>query len=247
MKEFTREHRAVLDFSVASARVGALVREEENMMFTRFYSAFESGIAYFIESELNIRQGERCAVLGVKKGIQDASLAQGQEMNRRGIEMLGIAQSMFAEFSKTIPQEPPTDAKFQAKLADAKFQVKLAEFQGNVREIFADLEIKASDARELDGVLTEVITAASTGKSANDIALFLDAKVKTLAEVRSKDGRGAETNIAVWKLVAAAVFLCIAAWVVYRCYYSPWPCSTSEQALYSTVFAFATVVFGACE
>ena len=118
MKEFTREHRAILDFSVASARVSALVRDEENMMFTRFYNAFESGITHFIQSELNIRHGERCAVLGVKKGIQDASLAQGQEMNRKGIEMLGISQSMLAEFSKTIPQDPPTDAKVQVKLAE---------------------------------------------------------------------------------------------------------------------------------
>ncbi|HHT9113662.1 MAG: hypothetical protein HZA47_11080 [Planctomycetes bacterium] len=239
MKELTREHRAILNFKLASAQVRAIVGDEENIMFTRFYDAFEGGISYFIQSELNIRQGERCRALGVKPEIQSAALAQGAKLNKKGIEMLGISQAMLGEFIKTIAKEEPS--------TDVKFQAKLKEFQVDVREILSDLEIKASDAKEIDGVLTEVIAAAGPGKTSKDLAAFLAAKVKALAEVRGTAGRGAETNIAIWKLVAAATLLALAIWVVYKCYYSRWRCSKSEKAVYDTILAFAMVVFCACE
>ena len=65
--------------------------------------------------------------------------------------------------------------------------------------------------------------------------------------VRSQPGRGAETNIAVWKIVAIAITAGLGAWVVYKCKYSRWRCSSKEKKIYNTILALAMITYGACE
>lgn len=65
--------------------------------------------------------------------------------------------------------------------------------------------------------------------------------------MRGTTGRGSETNIAIWKVLAAAVLLAVGSWLVYKCYYSRWRCSKREQAIYNSIITVALITFGACE
>lgn len=239
MKELSREHRAIFNFHTASASVAALVRDEDNIAFSRFYNAFAGGIAHFIHSELMFRQADRCRVLKVRPGMQSDAESAGERLNRRGIDMLTVAQAMLASFSKGLGDDPAPDPTL--------LQAKLAEFQTEAREALADLELKASDVRELDEALSEAIAAAGPGKSSKDIVAFMSKKLKELADIRATDGRGAETNIAVWKIIAAAVLLVLGVWAVVKCYHTRWRCSAQELEVYGTVLGVAMMTFGACE
>lgn len=238
MKELSREHRALTSFQTASARVADMVRDEENIMFTRAYGAFEDAVGCFIQSELHFRQADRCAVLKIRPGSQKETTALARKLNAKGIDMLAVSQAMMAEFSKGLPADPPADPKFKARLT---------EFQADAREILVDLEMKASDIRELDGALSEVIAAVGAAKSSKDIAAFMTSKIEQLSKTRASPGRGAETNIAVWKLVAAAALLCVGAWLVYKCFYSRWRCSKKELGIYNSILSVAIICFAACE
>ena len=238
MKELSREHRAILNFKTASAAVASLVRDEENIAFSRFYSAFEGALTFFIHSELMFRQADRCRALKVRPGVQSDAESAGERLNRRGIEMLTISQAMLASFGKGLGEEP---------VPDPTLQTKLAEFRTEAREALADLELKASDVRELDGALSEAIAAAGPGKTSKDLVAFMTKKLKDLAALRATEGRGAETNIAIWKIVAAAILLVLSVWTVVKCYRTNWGCSQKEQEIYGTVLAVALMTFGACE
>jgi hypothetical protein len=156
------------------------------------------------------------------------------------LEALKQAVAFIDRLAGTVDKAPiNTDATVKFKAADIVRQLK---------EQICHLEIKGSDAGELGKLVDQMFdTEIKDINSADGFLRLLSGRTKSLIEIRASKGRGAETNIAVWKLVSAAVSLALAIWVVYKCYYSPWRCSKKEKAIYNSRLAVAMIVFGACE
>ena len=238
MKTLSREHQAVFNFKNGMCQLRPVVTNEEAISYTRFYDSFEGGISNFIQTELFIRTGERCDALGVNPDLKSYSLNYGEKLNKQGIDYTKLSLGFLQDFKKSLKDEPKTD--------DA-FQKKLEEYYTDLKETLVHIELKASDVKEIDQVIKDTFKALKTGNTGIDLISYIEDNMKQLIKLRNEPGRGSETNIAVWKLVAAAVLFGLGNWVVYKCYYSPWKCSSNEKKIYNTILALALITFGACE
>lgn len=250
MKQLSREHQAILNQKASFAHLRTVIEDEQSLELIRFYDSFDGAMSSFILTELHMRQGDRCKALQVFPDYQAHSHKQGARQNLKGLSYLAASQVFLEEFRKNLiginpvarPPSPPREIP-----VEKSFSPRLQEVRQELKEAIAQLEIKGRDAQELGGVVDDVVSVFKIGASSVDVFAFISAKVKELEAVRKTPERGAETNIAVWKLVAAAVLLVLAVWVVYKCFYSPWRCSKNEKAIYNTILAVAMIVFGACE
>lgn len=238
MKTLSREHQAVYYFKNSMAQLRSALTDEESIMYTRFFDAFDGAISDFIQTELNIRQGERYKVLNINPDLEAYSIRYGEKLNKQGIEMTKLALGFLKEFKKTLGEQPKTDKEFQ---------VKLNEYHTDLKETLALVELKASDVKEVNKEMENVLKSLKPGNTGLDLISDIEKNLEKLIKVRSTPGRGAETNIAVWKLIAAATMLGIGAWIVYKCYYSPWRCSQNEKKIYNTILFLAIATFAACE
>lgn len=238
MKQLSREHQAISNLKISFCSFRPIVEDEQSLELIRFYDSFEGALSSFVLTELHIRQADRCKALGVFPDRQKSSLAVGEKHNLRGTSYLATSRIFLQEFRTALTPENPVNRGFSRRIG---------EFKLDVKEALAELEIKGSDAGELGNVFEEVIAILKPGATSVDMFNYIDRKVGELETVRKSPTRGAETNIAVWKLVSAAVMLGLATWVVYKCYYSSWRCSKNEKAIYNSILAVAAIVFGACE
>ncbi|HXT51034.1 MAG TPA: hypothetical protein VN811_08320 [Thermoanaerobaculia bacterium] len=238
MKQLSREHQAVLDQKVGFAAFRPVVEDEQSLDLLRFYDSFDGAVSAFILTELHIRQADRCKALGVLADYQKHSAGAGAKQNSTGLSYLETAQTHLDEFRKALKAENPVDKGFSRQLNETKTAMK---------EALAQVEIKGTDAQGLGAVIDEVSGLFAIGATSVNVFVYVGKKLDELKAMRRTPGRGAETNIAVWKLVAAAVLLALGSWVVYKCYYSPWRCSKKEKAIYNSILAVAIVTFGACE
>lgn len=239
MKQLTVAHQAVFNFKTAADQYRPVTETDVAQEDYRdFYDYFTGAISNFINSELNFRQGARCASVGINPDLQSYSDGLGEQLNTEGIGYLVEALICFNNFR---------DEQVDLPVIGADFQPILADYKTRLRETMVLLEIKGSDALELSNEIEAVTSKLVAGNTGQQLLEYIAAKVQQLADVRSQPGRGAESNIAIWKLIAAAVMLGLASWVVYKCYYSQRLCSKREKAIYNSILAVAMIVFGACE
>lgn len=225
-------------YKTASAQLRPAVEDEENINYTRFFDAFDGAMSNFIQTELYIRQADRCKVLDINRDLETYSKNYGLKLNKQGVGYLRTALGFFKEFEKSLDRQPKTDEAFQKVLK---------EYYTDLKEILVHQEMKASDIKEIDDVIKDTLQTLKRGNTGLDLIKYMEKNIEKLIKVRLQPGRGAETNIAVWKLIAAAAMLGIGAWIVYKCYYSPWRCSSNEKKIYNTILLLAIAVFAACE
>ena len=216
----------------------SVVTDQEDISFTRFFDSFEGAVSNFIQTELFIRQGERCKTLGVHPDLESYSLKYGEKLNKEGIDITEMSIEFLRKFKDTLKDEP---------VIDDSFKEVLEEYHIRLKENLVYVEIKPSDVKEIDDVVIETFKSLSTGNTGVNLISHLIGKLEELSHVRSQPGRGAETNIAVWKIVAIAITAGLGAWVVYKCKYSRWRCSSKEKKIYNTILALAMITYGACE
>lgn len=238
MKTLSREHQAVFNFKNGMCQLRPVVTDQEDISFTRFFDSFDGAISDFIQTELFIRQGERCKELKINPDLESYSMNYGTKLNKQGIELTRTSLGFLMEFKKSLKNEPITDEDFQKILE---------EYHVDLKEMLVHIEMKASDVKEIDKVIEDTFKVLKKGNTGIDLISHIEKNLEELIKTRSKPSRGAETNIAVWKLIAAAVLLGLGAWVVYKCKYSPWRCSSAEKKIYNTILAIALITFGACE
>ena len=239
MKQLSREHQAVFNFETAVAQLRPVTETDvDEADYKNFYDSFTSAVSNFINSELHFRQADRCETVGVNPDLETYSRDYGTELNDRGIAMLGNARDALNDFIEQQGALPTTGDEFEAELSD---------YADRLKRTMVSLEIKASDASELSEAIDQAIATLAPGANGADLLNYASTKIQELIDVRGEDGRGADTNIPIWKLIAAAVLLVLGLWVVYKCYYSRWLCSKKEKAIYNTILSVAMIVFGACE
>jgi predicted phage tail protein len=238
MKALSREHQAVFNFKTSMAQLKAIVTDEENIFYERFFDSFESAISDFIQTELFIRQAERCEALNVNTDFANYSRKQGMSYNDEGVRMTLMSKEFLEQFASSQSVE---------NTFDQALQTELESFQNKMKEEFSKLEIKASDAKEIDETLTKTIGSLSNDCIEQNLLQFMENQLVELAKVRKTESRGAEKNIAAWKLIAIAVLIGVATWSIIKCKLTPWRCSSKEKRVYDTVMAIAMITFGACE
>jgi hypothetical protein len=239
MREFSREHRAVFEVKTAFAQFRPNVEDHEIADVTRSFDLFESAVCSFVLSELHFRQAERCRALKVQPELAAHSEAQGKSRNAAGVGDLQLALSILDRAAGSI-------SKTSIKGSGGK-KFEPAEAVRKLKEEIAYLEIKGSDATELGSLVDELFTKSVAGADSDQaFAALIAERLKNLAEVRGRADRGAQTNLPLWKLIAAAVALVVAVWIIYKCFFSRFRCSKAEKAIYEAVFVAAAVMFGAC-
>jgi hypothetical protein len=234
MKQLNREHQAIADQKSAFALFRPAVQDEQSIDLLRFYDAFDGAVSGFVLSELHMRQADRCKALHVFPELQTHALAQGQELNLRALAHLANAQAFLWKFRKSLSPQSPVEKPFIERLG---------EFRQEIREAVCQLEIKASDASELSQAVDEVCAIFRSGATEVEVFDAIDATIRSLDALRKTPGRGADTNIAAWKILVGRVLLILSAWVTYKCFHVTGRCAQTEKAVHGAVLAIASVVF----
>jgi hypothetical protein len=81
-----------------------------------------------------------------------------------------------------------------------------------------------------------------TGASEAGIFVFIDSAIKSLEALRKTPGRGADSNIAAWKLHVAQIMLALATWIAYKCFNATCRCAQIEKSVHGAILAIASVV-----
>ncbi|HPD63861.1 MAG TPA: hypothetical protein P5050_01000 [Bacteroidia bacterium] len=239
MKQLSREHQAVFNFKTAVCQLRPVTETDvAETEYRDFYDFFTSAISSFIESELNFRQADRASVLEIQSDFETYSTQNGERLNDIGKEYLNNALSSFQSFKSQQTNLPDITSEFQEIVDNYRIDLK---------NVLLTLEMKGSDIEEISDEINSVLSTLAPGNTGIQLLDYLEDKIEELINVRNQEGRGAETNIAIWKLLAAAVLLCLGAWVVYKCFYSYKLCSKREKSIYNTILAIAMITFGACE
>lgn len=242
MKQLTREQQAVFNFQTSMSQLRPIVEDDQSIHFVRWFDSFESSISSFITSELNFRQAERCDVLKVYPDLGNHSRGIGNDANKAGISYLKNSIEYLKLFKQDLRENEQKPFSFDRKGID-----KIEKFSESLRKQIALMEIKGSDAKEFNETIEVAYKMFHKVGGEGEIIDFIIKKTDELIKIRSSKGRGAETNIAIWKLIAAAALFALASWVIWKCHWSRWRCSKTEKATYNTILVIAMITFGACE
>jgi hypothetical protein len=235
MKQLSREHQAIAEQKAAFAHFRPAIADEQSIEMLRFYDCLDGAVSSLILSELHMRQAERCKALNVLSELHQHSLRIGNEQNLKALAHLANAQAFAWKFRKKIVTEK----------SEKSFASRLDDFRHETREAFCQLEIKGSDAAELGEALDEVATVLRTGGGEAELFDFIDSAICSLEALRKTPGRGAQTNIAAWKLLLVRIVLALAAWTAWKCFHATCRCAQSERAVHGAVLAAASIVFAA--
>jgi len=233
MKTLTRELEAVNRFTqVAFQFVGTL--EDERLR--GFAAQFVDGITVIGESELNARQMERCQVLGIQPARRDFARERFRELNDRGREIILSSIPKLRELGEDAGGAPSGKKKSMTR-------AEVKQWKDRLYTLLVDVEMKASDVRQIQASIDDY-AKVMTAKGPKGVASLMEKQVRELHRFRGQSGRGATTNIAIWKAIAIAVFIGVSLWAIFKC--SIFGCSIIENLAYGTIALIALVVVFFC-
>lgn len=217
----SRELEAVQDYMNSSSPLLEIAGRQDSPAFHEYCISLRDASVAFGMSELFGRRGERHKVLGTSREEAAFGAARCKFYNERGLALLGHAQRSLSDLRSEV-------AATRSPKFPAAGEAKLKEFSQHFLAVVADLEIKASDAKKIRGVLEETVLVARRGGHMGLIDHF-EAKTRELARLRRRSDRGAVDNIAYWKLVFIALLIGVALWFVIRCVLNRKGCSSVEM------------------
>lgn len=184
----------------------------------------------FGESELLIQLGEKESVLGGARAMEASRKKDALALNKHGIGVLnGARRSLVKGAGKGVEVTEEDRAALEA--AGERFRRELVKGP-----------LKPNDARQIYDLWEEM----SSAKSLDDLADKISARAKTLAEARGRKTRGTESNVAFWKLAAAAAIVGISVWGVICCNNRSCWCPTWMMALANIALAIALTAIWFC-
>lgn len=226
-----REQNASLDFHVMSSPQLLSIKDIGEPELSNFFEAYLDACSSFGLSELYFRTKGRIENGTGEQDLIDYYNNLGETYNQKGIDVLTIAITDFQAYVNGLPPNPPhPPADYSEFVAESKF-------------FYENLEIKPADTAELITALNEAVNAASPSESG--LYQYILLKANELKTVRQSPGRGAETNLAWWKIVAIGVIIGIAALEIWRCIYKN-KCSKTEKAAYKAGYTIASLVLKFC-
>jgi hypothetical protein len=235
MKVYSREHQSLVQFQNAVSNYRPSVADTESKDFQYGFDSFTDAVGKFILSELNFRQGERSEVLGIYDDRTKYYRGIGGEFNAQGIKALKEGQPALTEMVNSLP----------AGGSSPELSEAIAEMLGVFEKVIIDVEMKSGDVKELNAEIRKIAEIAQGGSS-RAVGDYMLSRFNELAEVRNTPGRGAETNLPFWKLIAAGVIFGVGFVLIASCYNGWWTCSSSRRRTYEWIIAVAAIVLGAC-
>lgn len=229
MQILSRELEAVDRFSRAAFHFVGILEDERLKVFA---AEFVDGLTAIGESELHARQMDRCEVLGVQGGRKEVARERFKELNERGRKIVLSSASRLKALRDDFERDPSQET---ATLTN----VQLKEWRERLYGMLVDLEMKGSDVQQVQESIDEYANAMRT-KGPGAVLTLTERKVKELHKVRGQSGRGATTNIAIWKAIAIAVFIGVGLWAIFKC--SFFGCSITENLAYGTIMLIAFLV-----
>lgn len=220
-----RESQSAAEWTKAVAPVLQEAAEFPVEGFSRFVGAWSAAVADVGRSELYARKAERYKTFGVGEGVADDAGARFEKLNSRGVEGLRRARKQLADLGEGL-------AEYDKRLRDSGRDIpgELDDYRTELFEHLADVEMKHSDAQQLRELVDEAVDAAKKGGLAG-VAEFGVAQLDRAVEARESDGRGADTNFAVWKLVAVIALL-VALGIAFTIHCGVFSCSVSSKNNY---------------
>ncbi len=205
-----REDQSVVEWTKA---VGPLVDTANDFpvnSFGSFVSTWAKSISYVGESELYARRAERYEVFELDEAVRHVAVKRFEELNAIGIEGLEKARGILTDLRADL-------AVYEEGLDDSqrKRATDLGTHRSAVLAQFAEIEMKRSDAEQLRVLVDEAIERAEN-KGLHGLSDWMDEKLAEGIAARQRDDRGAQTNFAIWKLVAVVALLIalgIAFWI----------------------------------
>ena len=236
MKVYSREHQGLVQFENAVSNYRPAVADTDSKPFLDGFDAFTDAVGQFVLSELNFRQGERSEVLGVYEDRTAYYKGIGNEFNTQGIDALKEGRPFLAELVGSLPE----GGKEYPELEE-----RVNEILGAFDKIMMDVEAKAGDIKELD---VEIQSIAELTRTNNPRAVgeYMLRRFDELTELRGTPGRGAETNLPLWKLYAAAVIFGVGFVLIASCYYGLWTCTRARRRTYEGIILAAAILLSAC-
>ncbi|MEK6274345.1 MAG: hypothetical protein AABM30_03320 [Actinomycetota bacterium] len=228
----SRNQLASSDFFRASERLRLIATDGHGEGLASVAGELIQAIHAFGLSELEARRGERLQALKLGAGTAREATRLRDAYNDKGLRTLKRARAHVKLFREELASYP-----------DAKLGGELKEFQQELREQLAELEVSASDVAKIDSALADGF--ALVAKDATGLPDYLDQNLRELEKVRRSANRGAVENIPIWKIIAIVVAFGIWIWALFRCHW--WgSCDLREGLAYFIVFWIAVLIARFC-
>lgn len=232
----TREQNAVGDWldNAAKARTHLMTTAETIPSILPFFDSLTYAGASFGRCELHARSLDRAVAMDLFADRRKSLAADVKKFNEAGLEQVGFARKALAQLGKDLEKAPLDKKRTVSRMNECMKELRLA---------IADWDMKGSDAKKLDEVLTEVSNVVSeNGLSA--LAGYLDGKMAELVKVRKRDDRGSIDNIPWWKIIFIAGI--VGWWILGSLYCGIFGCSPASAVFWiiiSTSHLLAFVIF----
>ena len=203
-----REDKSIVEWA---EKISPLIAEAEHFPAKNlgtFISLWSKSVSYIGESELYARQAERREIFEVDDLGAKYYWNLFEERNKIGIKGLEQTRQILGVLSgefKLIDEEMKNEGR--------DINSQLEYFRSSFYQSLANLEMKKSDALELKEMV-EKTSALVRNNGLTSLVQLMDEKIVQGIELRQQTGRGAETNIAPWK-IAAVVIILIALGVIF--------------------------------
>src|SRR6266576_1302899 len=232
MQVLPRELQAVDGFTRAAFQFVGMLEDEH---LRRFAAQLSDGVTVTAESELYARQVERCEALGVQRGRGEFCQQRFGELNERGRRIIQASTARLTELREAFKSQYPKDKRV------APAQVN--EWRDRIYTLLSELDLKGSDAKELKGIVDQY-AEIMTKKGPAEVLALLEQNVNELYRVRGESGRGATTNLPIWKAIAIAAFMGVGLWAIFKCGF--FGCTINENLAYGTIMTIAALVSWFC-
>ena len=229
----TREQNAVGDWldNAAKIRTHIMTTAESVPSLLPFFDSLTYAGACFGRCELHARSLDRAVVMDLFADRRKSFSADVKKFNEAGLEQVAFARKAIAQLGKDLEKAPIDPRKTAARLTEC-----LKEFRLGI----ADWDMKGTDAKKIDDVLTEISNVVRD-KGLPALAGYLDGKMAKLTDVRRREDRGSIDNIPWWKIIFIAGII---GWFIINVLYcNAFGCSPASVVFWWVIYASHLLAF----
>jgi hypothetical protein len=222
---FSRELRAAHEFDLSNMTMTDIIRSSGDANLISLYNDLSQAIGNFGYSEMWDRQELRTAVAFpshiASKEAQAAPSQSALTAARFNAKGVTIAKDAMKSVDALIAEAKGVDTK-PGNLA------RVQDFRSDFMSIIATGEMKADEVKQIQVELDLVLDLAKKGGEIT-VLNFIKTKTNLLLNTRLSAQKSAGNGIPAWKVVAIAIFLGVALFLLLRCLLKNKGCNLVEQ------------------
>lgn len=229
----TREQNAVGEWleNAAKVRTHLMTTAETVPSVLPFFDSLSYAGACFGRCELEARSLDRSLEMDLFAERRKGLAAEVKKYNKAGLEQIDFARKALAQMGKDLEKAPIDKKRVTARLSELVKEFRLG---------ITDWDMKGSDAKKIDQVLTEISDVVKE-KGLPGLPAYLDAKMADLQKVRLRDDRGSIDNIPWWKIIFIAGI--IGWWIITALYCGIFGCAPVSVVFWWAIYASHLLAF----